>query len=323
MNTMARGLVVAVSTIAIASTSTFAVAAVPTVVEQGKAVYIEGYGSCTIGYNDPAKAVSYLAAHCGEEGARVSLLDRTTGEFSEEMGTFHPSTVYTRLPYNDWARIEWDDGVQMGSNSFSGDRILRKDEVHVGDKVCSHGETTHTGTRDVSCGTFGGWSGESFGVQETSWQQGDSGGPVWVPERGFLGVISAAPVGSLQAPAMMIGGKKVEGKHTSWGTAPRDGETMSETQYTKDYARLSGLDLGNLFPFQWNDQPPVAVPDLPETPAAPEDRVNPDAQRTSQHKEPAGEESSSSGSSLSTGSIIALVVGLLVAAVIPVALQFL
>lgn len=318
MKSMARGLITAVSTMAIASTPVLATAAVPTVVEQGRAVYIDGYGLCTIGFNDPEKAVSYIAAHCGGEGARVSLIDRTTNEVSDEMGTFHPSTKYTRFPYNDWAWIEWDEGVQMGSNSFSGDRVLEQDEVHVGDEVCSHGETTHTGTRGVSCGTFGGWSGESFGVQETSWQQGDSGGPVWVPGRGLVGVMSGAPVGDLQAPTMMIGGKWVTGKHVSWGTAIRDGETMSESQYAKDFARLSGLNVDNFVVLPNNNQPPVVVPDVPAKPEAPKQ-----TEQQPTPVDPAGKTPQPSGSSLSTGGIVALVLGLLVAAAIPVVLQFL
>ena len=122
---------VAVAT-AMAVSPAAALAAAPSVVEQGKAIYIEGHGACTIGYNDAANHKSYTAGHCGSEGARVSLLDRATMEFSEEMGTFHPSKNFTRLPYNDWGWIEWDQGVQIAGNSYSGDRVLTKDDVKIG-----------------------------------------------------------------------------------------------------------------------------------------------------------------------------------------------
>ncbi|WP_141743322.1 hypothetical protein [Corynebacterium sp. HMSC08F01] len=333
VNTEVRSLVAAAGAAALVLSPAVATAATPTVVEQGKAIYIEGHGACTIGYNDVANRKSYTAAHCGSEGARVSLMDRATMEFSEEMGTFHPSKNFTRLPYNDWGWIEWDAGVAIAGNSYSGDKVLIKDDVKIGDEVCSHGETSHMGTRNILCGTFAGWSAESFGVQLEGWQQGDSGGPVWVPGRGFLGVMSAAALGETKAPSIVIGGKRQTGKPVGWAASIHDGETLSDYQFQIDFAKAGGLDTSM---FEGNPgtpgttRPPIAVPNLPTKPAPAPVPGQPGTQTSNQagtqpgaKQDAQGEKgSSTSSSSLSTGEIIGIIVSILIAA-IPVAMQFL
>lgn len=212
-------------------------------VNQGVAVLIDGSGACTLGYNDHERGVSYTAGHCGRDGARVHLIDRTSNVFGLAVGTFHPSPNYITDGSNDWGWIEWDDTVQIGVNGYSGDRILSRSEVKQGDEVCSHGETSQMGTRDIDCGVFTGWAHESFGVRDVRWLPGDSGGPVWAPGRGFIGVMSAAPEGDEGGVTVKRGSRETRGEWVGWGAAPRDGKSMDDQEFLHEYAKAAGLDV--------------------------------------------------------------------------------
>lgn len=225
-------------------------AAAPTQPVQGGAVYIQdswfGGGACTIGYNDHAKGVSYTAGHCGREGSRVGLVDRAEVDLGvarpKLIGTFYPSKVYDRKFSNDWGTIVWDAGVRLGPNVYSGDTILTLDQVKKHDKVCFHGETTHQNTNATSCGKFWERVGENFTVRGTSSQQGDSGGPVWVPDRGFLGFVSMGPESPGPAGWGRIGPMIVSGQEMVWASTPRDGRRISQRQFERAAASVAGLD---------------------------------------------------------------------------------
>lgn len=57
-------------------------------VEQGAAVHVHGTGICTVGFNEPGRQRSLVAAHCGREGARVELVGGGAA------GTLYRSKVY-------------------------------------------------------------------------------------------------------------------------------------------------------------------------------------------------------------------------------------
>lgn len=221
-----------------------AASAAPSVPTQGGAVFISG-GSCTIGYNDHARGVSYTAGHCGNDGDRVQLYDRTQRNafagLSTPMGTFHPSKKFDDYS-NDWGEIVWDKGVTLGPNTYSGDTVLTLDQVKRGEEVCYHGETTHLGTTGKSCGTYFGRVEQSFTIRVPSSSQGDSGGPVWVPGRGFIGVISKGPAEKGPAGYAQLGMLKVQGKEIAWAAAPRDGGRISEKQFVDHTIKAAGID---------------------------------------------------------------------------------
>lgn len=220
---------------AVAASPLNAIAAAPAFPTQGDAIYTEGHGMCTLGYNDHAKGVSYVAAHCGSEGARVSMFNPVTEEFGEEIGTFHPSKAYasTHLA-NDWGTITWDPGVTMGKNVYSTDKIVPLSQIKRGDTVCHHGQTTHQGTNDKSCGTYYDNVGNTLVVQMESGVPGDSGGPVWVEGKGFAGVASAGA--SAFNP---IGGKPV-GKKLFFGAVPEDGRNYSMEELARVVGKAGG-----------------------------------------------------------------------------------
>lgn len=246
MVTLGRTAVAAAGALAVALSPVTAQAAAPASIDQGIAVLIEGHGTCTLGYNDHDRGRSYLAGHCGSDGARVRLINRKTNEMTRALGTFHPSPNYHTWGSNDWGWIEWDDGVRMGENVYSGDKILSRGEVKAGDQVCSHGETSQMGTKETDCGTFTGWAYESFGVRDVRWAPGDSGGPVFVPGRGFVGVMSAAPDGEDGGVTAYYGSRKVKGEWVGWGAAPRDGKSMDDQEFTLKYAEAAGLDVNGV-----------------------------------------------------------------------------
>lgn len=160
-------------------------------IDQGGAVYVEGSGYCTVGYNDPANRRSFVAAHCGEEGARVRIVDHDTRTGSGHVGTFYRSKAFDNRLGNDWAAIQWDGGVNIGPNGFSGDPWVRPNEVSPGEQVCYFGQTSNQPRGDVTCGTYSGHVGNTYFVDAPLTRPGDSGGPMWVPGRGFIGVVSS------------------------------------------------------------------------------------------------------------------------------------
>lgn len=184
-------------------------------VSQGTSVLVRGTGICTVGYNDYANRRSFVAAHCGQEGARVELLGPRTGA----VGTFYRSKAYDGQLSNDWAAIQWDAGVQMGPNRISGNAWVHPNDIRLGETVCYYGRTSHAGGGQT-CGAFAGSADNTFFVDAALTRPGDSGGPVWVPGRGFVGVVSSAwaskPLSSGRAGDFVV------------GVVPRDGAPVPE-----------------------------------------------------------------------------------------------
>lgn len=175
-----------VAVLALASTAATTAGAQPVSVDQGDAIVVNG-SACTVGFNEGAS--SYTAAHCGRSGDRVRLL-LDDGTLTPEAGTLQDSPANAGTT-NDWARIDWDEGVDVGPNEYSGDGAVGLADVHHGDRVCTYGWATSATT----CGTFHTQVGNSFLVDIPGGLDGDSGGPLWVPGLGFLGVHSATVSG--------------------------------------------------------------------------------------------------------------------------------
>ena len=148
-------------------------------VEQGAPVHIDGTGTCTIGFNDSARHRSLVAAHCGAEGARVNAGGAT--------GTLFRSKAYDGHLSNDWAAIQWDPGVHVGGNPLTGDAWVHPGDVRLGETVCYFSRTRGAKT----CGRFSGSADGTFFAAAPLSHPGDSGGPMWVPGRGFIGVVSS------------------------------------------------------------------------------------------------------------------------------------
>lgn len=150
-------------------------------VQQGDAVRIGGTSTCTIGYNDRGTGYSYTAGHCGNTGDRVVV--PSTGA----QGTFTASPLLDKSDTgNDWGLITWDDGTVLASNGLSGDTVLDPAKVSKGERVCFQGARSG----QALCGPFAGAIGNNVYFDAPDGRSGDSGGPVWIPGKGFLGVYS-------------------------------------------------------------------------------------------------------------------------------------
>ncbi len=162
----------------------------PVAVRQGGTVLVQGTGICTVGYNDAANRRSFVAAHCGGDGARVRAIDPATGRAGGAVGTLRRSRLYDSQLSNDWAAIEWDPQVHVGGNPVTGDGWVHPHNIRLGETVCYSGRTSHPGG-GATCGRFAGSADNTFFIDAPLSQPGDSGGPMWVPGRGFVGVVSS------------------------------------------------------------------------------------------------------------------------------------
>lgn len=152
-------------------------------VAQGAALRVDGRYTCTIGYNDAKQGLSYTAGHCGKAGARVSTPDGSA------TGTFSPSLLFGSSDTgNDWGLVTWDPGVRLGPNRFSGDAVVDPADVSKGDRVCFYGSASGR----MHCGAYVGSLANNVYFDAGDGDKGDSGGPVWVQNRGFIGVFSGA-----------------------------------------------------------------------------------------------------------------------------------
>lgn len=199
------------------------------VVQQGSQIVVADASTCAIAFNDRGEGISYTAAHCGLTGERVRL-KRADGSTSGEIGTFYPSSRWEsdgNETGNDWAAIRWDPGVRVGANGRSGDTVASLSEMATGEQVCTFG----VASREVKCGRFAGSIDNNFYFDGASGQHGDSGGPVWSPRRGFLGVYSGVSI---------ISTKSVGEHRLARASVPNNGDAVTaneEIRLIADYFR--------------------------------------------------------------------------------------
>lgn len=172
---------------------------------QGGRIFVDNLGSdqltaCTLGYNDAQNRRSYTAAHCVvhddqffPQGATVYLADSNGKQITEPAGLIFPARAYSpKSSANDWAVIYWFDGVKVGGNPYGG-TYVPIEQVSDTDTICFHGYSSHGRSDSSTCGRFVGK------IENTTYfdaprmpAQGDSGGPVYIPGRGLVGVVSGA-----------------------------------------------------------------------------------------------------------------------------------
>lgn len=152
-------------------------------------------GSCTIGYNDPVNRISYTAAHCGKGVSRVFLND-ASGKRQQwiSAGTIEMAPGYDEATSsNDWAIIRWNDNVTINPNTFDRDGIVPLSQVREGQEVCFHGHTSHGSAGNADCGSLVAKVGNMFFIDTPNGSaKGNSGGPVYLPGGGLVGVLSGS-----------------------------------------------------------------------------------------------------------------------------------
>lgn len=153
-------------------------------IAQGDKVVIDG-NTCTIGYVDKIKRKAYIANHCAPTGKTVNVHDPQLGILGQITGTY-PWGSSQEARY-DVAVIDIYDSVKILDNKYSGDKRARNLDVQRGDKLCMYSRMQNA----INCGTVRIVDGNIIAAdQGASGEKGDSGGPAWVPGKGFVGIYS-------------------------------------------------------------------------------------------------------------------------------------
>lgn len=158
------------------------------VVNQGDRISVEG-SNCTIGYIDKANRKAYSAAHCfvSDKEKTQDVHNKTVyNSFGRHIGT--ASGTYHGSQNNDFIIIDLLNNIPAGENSFSGDAIVKIEDVKPGDTICSFSRKY----KKTMCGEIENINGRDiFATRESGGTHGDSGGPAWIPGKGFVGVFTS------------------------------------------------------------------------------------------------------------------------------------
>lgn len=169
-------------------------------ISQGQQVLVPDQGICTVGYVDKVSHRAYLADHCvndkGQRTQPVTVHDLNTGE---PLGTTTPIGKMgmdgggspMQDPRFDVNYIQLADHVAVGTNRFSGDSRVDAYDIEQNDEVC-----VYSSRRDKTyCGYAWSTVGSVIkvhipgGEADKAVTFGDSGGPAWIPGKGFAGVL--------------------------------------------------------------------------------------------------------------------------------------
>lgn len=171
-------------------------------VNQGDVYNIElrggGTSQCTIGYIDKRSHRAYTSSHCvPEPDYEYRVLDadlRPIGTISTRFDWRTEFDTPIAKIAKDLEFIQLYDHVPVGENSFSGDQIVRTDDVEIGDEACVASRMLDY---KVSCRPVVAITQNTVIIEENEQtklydiiRHGDSGGPVWIKDKGAYGVIS-------------------------------------------------------------------------------------------------------------------------------------
>lgn len=155
------------------------------VVNQGDRILIGNSTYCTAGYIDNEAGTLLTAAHCGSPGEKV-YVKNSLGIY-KNIGVMERNPNYSTNHYrNDFAYVKLNSGV-TGENIYSGDTKITPEDVEVGDRFCSIGASSPV----LKCGVVRTVNDKILiSNREGGGIKGDSGGPGWIPGKGFFGVYS-------------------------------------------------------------------------------------------------------------------------------------
>lgn len=225
-----KNLLLSITLATFASSATLTAAEAQTeaqsiVVNQGDRILIGNSSSCTAGYIDNEAGKLLTAAHCGSPGEKV-YVKNSLGIY-KNIGVMEGNPNYSTNHYrNDFAYVKLNSGV-TGENIYSGDTRITPEDVEVGDRFCSIGASSPV----LKCGVVRTVNDKILiSNREGGGIKGDSGGPGWIPGKGFFGVYS-----------FFFGGEnKYPTKNTKYnGTA----FTYPGSAETEDYLYLNTNDI--------------------------------------------------------------------------------
>lgn len=160
----------------------------PVTINQGDYIDV-GISRCTVGYIDHASNRIYLAGHCMPNGSYYARKD------NKPLGKFVTSTSTGRLSQSiDVGYIIPHDKVTLGANTYTGDNIVAKDDITVGETLCSYGGRSKTTVCALidSINAYTVYTKGTASGGSADMQSGDSGGPAWILNsdgsiKGFVG----------------------------------------------------------------------------------------------------------------------------------------
>lgn len=163
-------------------------------ISQGEKVYInETAIACTVGYVDKNTHKAYIADHCLPAHQKSVIYNSNREKIGEAYGRFSDRKMGIAKSRNDVAYINLYDNVQVGENSRSGDARVSTKDISIGEELCMFSRKYGS----VHCGHVKSVDGTLVvGDEHVNGIGGDSGGPAWIPGKGFVGVYT-----------LIIGGK--------------------------------------------------------------------------------------------------------------------
>lgn len=158
----------------------------PTIV-QGEEISIDKKKTCTIGYIDHKEKLAYTADHCSFKGKKSVVYDNDNHIIGtiESRTDRSSKTLLSQSMGNDFNVIKLNNYVSLAENIYSGDRKVSISDVKSGERVCVHSRMQ----KKVNCGKIRMVAGNVIvGDSDAYGKLGDSGGPVWIPGKGFVGI---------------------------------------------------------------------------------------------------------------------------------------
>lgn len=158
----------------------------PTIV-QGDEISIDKKKTCTIGYIDHKSRIAYTADHCSFKGKKSVVYDNDDHIIGtiESRTDRSSKTLLSQSMGNDFNVIKLNNYVSLAENVYSGDEKVDISDVESSDRVCVYSRMQ----KKVNCGKIRMVAGNVIvGDSDAYGKLGDSGGPVWIPGKGFIGI---------------------------------------------------------------------------------------------------------------------------------------
>lgn len=154
-------------------------------ISQGDKVSIEHKINCTVGYVDKNTHKAYIANHCLVNHQKNIVYNGDNQKIGEAYGSSVNEQTGIPKSRNDVAYINLYDNVQAGENSRSGDARVSTKDISIGEELCMFSRKYGS----VHCGHVKSVDGTLVvGDKNVNGIPGDSGGPAWIPGKGFVGV---------------------------------------------------------------------------------------------------------------------------------------
>ncbi|MDO4761334.1 MAG: hypothetical protein Q4A31_05400 [Corynebacterium sp.] len=164
------------------------------IVNQGERIYIQNTNGrefqCTVGYVDRDNGRLWTAGHCAPNGSQVfnhehqpiGILEHryNVSENVEHLQGDAQRQAVSDYFFYDLSAITLTHPESAGANTYSGDRTHIPE---VGEEVCRFGATSN----QIYCAVIFNVTDHLVYAADLNTQAGDSGGPAWVPGRGFIG----------------------------------------------------------------------------------------------------------------------------------------